>query len=617
MTKIYSDTEFIKFMFRNNIVKITSVFLGLSVLTIGFLVLWLVFSAKQTGFVQATINGTPLQGWAWTDTYGWISLNCRNENVCATSNYWVGVDESTGQLDGYAWSSNVGWISFRKTGICMYGGEVETNAEHLPKSCEIDSDCFNNDCQHFTPPNYDFNGQCQIDGVAQSCAITDNCLACYNNTDRQFYGWARVLSEASNLSTYEAGWIRLDDDNTADTFDYGLSVSQFNTDNSDFDALRLPKGGAPWGDLSGWAWGGGKAFVEGSPIGENATSGIGWIGFNCNNTGAGGCAKPYKVTGRPNALGALKLQRTEGNESYSLKVDWSNGYPAYGTSYYEVWRKNGLCYFWDSPRTEHCSDGNVNYCPQAYCQNNQCYFGGSALSPATPCTDDPICQSIFVATCQDQDYQRLAANIENSSDYEDQDLELFVKYRYVVRACNIFACSRSSAGALQTSPIEGVHNFKAVPICTAPNAQVSYVDLVWSKPLIVDFSGVGSDYSYELSYCKLDVSGDVSRCSETDWQATVANCTSLDSTKTSCRETLDSNNPRYQSKDFYVYRLRAVANSKGTCLGGDNDGQDCSNDTFCPGGACDFFKGTWAYSNNAKPFRICSVSTSYQEQRPR
>lgn len=52
----------------------------------------------------------PIAGWAWSDTIGWIDLNCSNDSTCGTSNYGLAVDESD-VISGYAWSDNVGWIS--------------------------------------------------------------------------------------------------------------------------------------------------------------------------------------------------------------------------------------------------------------------------------------------------------------------------------------------------------------------------------------------------------------------------------------------------------------------------------------------------------------------------
>lgn len=69
-----------------------------------------------------------LSGWAWSENFGWISFNCSTGgsdggNICASSNYKVTVNQTTGEFDGYAWSQNLGWISFN----CATGGVGQTN----------------------------------------------------------------------------------------------------------------------------------------------------------------------------------------------------------------------------------------------------------------------------------------------------------------------------------------------------------------------------------------------------------------------------------------------------------------------------------------------------------
>jgi len=61
-----------------------------------------------------------LAGYAWNDVIGWISFNCSNTSSCGTSNYKVTVNTSNGIFEGYAWNDAVGWISFNcsDTGMC-------------------------------------------------------------------------------------------------------------------------------------------------------------------------------------------------------------------------------------------------------------------------------------------------------------------------------------------------------------------------------------------------------------------------------------------------------------------------------------------------------------------
>jgi hypothetical protein len=58
----------------------------------------------------ASAQTAPISGWAWSDTVGWISLNCTNTSSCGTVQY--GLEKaSDGTVSGYAWSENIGWIS--------------------------------------------------------------------------------------------------------------------------------------------------------------------------------------------------------------------------------------------------------------------------------------------------------------------------------------------------------------------------------------------------------------------------------------------------------------------------------------------------------------------------
>ncbi len=53
-----------------------------------------------------------LSGYAWNDTYGWISFDCNNNNGCSSSTYRVYIDPDDGQFHNYAWNDVAGWFSF-------------------------------------------------------------------------------------------------------------------------------------------------------------------------------------------------------------------------------------------------------------------------------------------------------------------------------------------------------------------------------------------------------------------------------------------------------------------------------------------------------------------------
>src|SRR3989338_10447137 len=80
-------------------------------------------------YAQSENAGSPNgSGFLWTDTAGWISMNCENdwngdgpplENRCGSFTYGARVDFAVGTgkgtLSGYGWSPNVGLVCFGRT----------------------------------------------------------------------------------------------------------------------------------------------------------------------------------------------------------------------------------------------------------------------------------------------------------------------------------------------------------------------------------------------------------------------------------------------------------------------------------------------------------------------
>jgi hypothetical protein len=114
-----------------------------------------------------------LDGYAWSATMGWISMNCDQTEVggistCADSayagtkvNYHVEI-ETNGLMSGHAWSSNAGWIKF--------GG-----------------------LSGFPPP-------ADADGVAD---VSAKAVGTYPNL--ALTGWARACAGATNPATCSGG----------------------------------------------------------------------------------------------------------------------------------------------------------------------------------------------------------------------------------------------------------------------------------------------------------------------------------------------------------------------------------------------------------------------------
>ncbi|HMB26230.1 MAG TPA: hypothetical protein VKP03_02330 [Patescibacteria group bacterium] len=82
-------------------------------LTIGLIVVCSVlvfFTADSSAEKAHKING-----WAWSENIGWVSLNCYNSglnNKCLNSDYGVDFDRETKEVFGYSWSEYGGWLCF-------------------------------------------------------------------------------------------------------------------------------------------------------------------------------------------------------------------------------------------------------------------------------------------------------------------------------------------------------------------------------------------------------------------------------------------------------------------------------------------------------------------------
>lgn len=64
----------------------------------------------QSARTAFATTAAPVTGYAWSDTAGWIDLNCSNTGTCGTSNFSLNI-AANGDLSGYAWSDTVGWVS--------------------------------------------------------------------------------------------------------------------------------------------------------------------------------------------------------------------------------------------------------------------------------------------------------------------------------------------------------------------------------------------------------------------------------------------------------------------------------------------------------------------------
>jgi len=73
-----------------------------------------VLAVPQKSISQS--NTTPLLGYAWSDTIGWIDLNCENTGSCGVYDFGFEINSGS-EITGYAWSDTIGWISAKGSDV--------------------------------------------------------------------------------------------------------------------------------------------------------------------------------------------------------------------------------------------------------------------------------------------------------------------------------------------------------------------------------------------------------------------------------------------------------------------------------------------------------------------
>jgi hypothetical protein len=172
-----------------------------------------------------------MNGWAWSGSTGWISVNCEDPKPgfpsgdCAPGNGNYGLDiDAQANLKGWAWSTKAGWICFGVTCDGVAGVPVAGTPSN----------------DHYCTPGH------------VPCAR-------WHNNDSNFHGWAYILSETD--ASGDRGWISLD----CSDFDANTASPRIcaGTDfNVEFDEVS--------GDIYGFGWNG-----------NGDLTGTGWIQFAC------------------------------------------------------------------------------------------------------------------------------------------------------------------------------------------------------------------------------------------------------------------------------------------------------------------------------------------------
>ncbi len=194
-----------------------------SLVAVGFLA----FSAKA----EAAGN---VVGYAWSDSTGWISMNCNNSALPAGFNvstcppgadYGVTLDMTTGAMSGYGWSDNVGWIKF---------DPVPPNAPLYPSNPSSPTKI----SSPSTPGIHAAAGWARFCSNVNQAILPDNCIANTNGITPQNGGWN--------------GWVSMKGTNQSGT-PFGVTYN------------------GTTGEFGGFAWGG-TTNAAGSEV-------VGWISF--------------------------------------------------------------------------------------------------------------------------------------------------------------------------------------------------------------------------------------------------------------------------------------------------------------------------------------------------
>ena len=141
--------------------------------------------------------GVAIYGWAWSDTVGWIDLNCVNTGVCATRNFGLNV-LSDGTVQGYAWSDDVGWITVATSGCptnpCSSSMSTTTWTGWL-KAIAASS----------TPQNGKWDGMISLNGATWGVTKSNSALSGYAWGD-SVMGWIDFSQATSTFHACAASY---------------------------------------------------------------------------------------------------------------------------------------------------------------------------------------------------------------------------------------------------------------------------------------------------------------------------------------------------------------------------------------------------------------------------
>ncbi len=135
--------------------------------------------AASPGKALSQQANTPILGYAWSETIGWVDLNCANNavpNQCATSNFGLSIDAS-GNISGYAWSDNIGWVSANTGDTAVCGSQAKISGTSASGWLRAISGTGNN------PQAGGWDGCISLSGSNPNYGIT------YTNNQFSGYAW--------------------------------------------------------------------------------------------------------------------------------------------------------------------------------------------------------------------------------------------------------------------------------------------------------------------------------------------------------------------------------------------------------------------------------------------
>lgn len=257
--------------------------------------------------VQANKNHK-INGFAWSENFGWVSLNCYNDgllNKCASSDYGLDYDKASNAVYGFAWAEHGGWLCFGKS--CVDADQKVAPDGKAPTARIMDHGILSGWANFVALGN---KGWIKLDGASapsvgnknscQNCVrlkgeASDRCEFCF--ADAHFSGSKEICADCSECDMKTAVCNKCAG---CQTFGLGLDYAR--------------------NRLSGWAWN------ADTPSGV----GLGWLQF-ASSFNAGAVHPPYLQTvggdvyggGGVGALNQGVAPEGQTNATYRVESDGS------------------------------------------------------------------------------------------------------------------------------------------------------------------------------------------------------------------------------------------------------------------------------------------------------